>query len=290
LYDLAVRTLLIFATATLACAQPQTILAIDALPLTDPQSIEVLKSVCVGELSAKKKADGKIVMPCAKKCPASAGFRGADFDLEAVAVTLGHFISADSQSAVVSTEGCESHDDLWGGSYLLTQRDNNWQVAWYKSGVITERCHKVIGRDGRDRLLCVNWDGGQGFQTETIYLEDVARPQELYAEHLDRLLQAPDSVNACGGAAAGVNPLDPIAVRAYFERIEFTATGMTVLARRGQRRLTDRELNSCLHDRVPTVAPVPTQPFRIDLTFDGEKYRIAPASAAAAKQFMPYVP
>ncbi len=284
------RTLLIFATATFGWAQPPTIFATDAVPVTDAQSIEVLKSVCEGNLTAKKEPDGQIVMPCSKKCPPGSDDPSQDFGWDVVAVTFGHFISPESQSAVVSTAGCESHASLGGGSYLLTQRDKNWRMVWYRGGVITERCHKVIGREGRDRLVCVNWDGGQGFQTETIYLEDVARPQELYAEHLDRLLQAADSVNACGGAAAGMNPLDPNAVRAYFERIEFTATGMTVLARRGQRKLTDRELNSCLHDRVPTVATVPTQPFRIDLTFDGEKYRIAPASAAAAKQFMPYKP
>jgi hypothetical protein len=149
-----------FATATFAWAQPPTILATDAVPVTDPQSIEVLKSVCVGELSARKKPDGRIVMPCAKKCPTGTDFP-MEFGFDVVAVTFGHFISAESQSAVVSTVGCESHASLWGGSYLLTQREKSWQVAWYKGGVITEKCHKVAGRDGRDRLLCVHWDGAR---------------------------------------------------------------------------------------------------------------------------------
>ena len=89
----------------------------DMVEPTDPRAIEVLKTVCYGGL-ATKTLDGEQVVECRKKCPAETGFHGEDFGMDAAGVTFGHFLSAESEDAVVSMWGCEPHSLLFGGSYV----------------------------------------------------------------------------------------------------------------------------------------------------------------------------
>src|SRR5207253_2158254 len=99
-------------------------------------------------------------------------FKGDDLGWSLWRVTKGHFLSASSEDAVLSMAGCESHSENFGGSLLLTRRANGWRMLWYKAGVQTSKCHKVSLPGGREGLVCMGKDGGQGFLTASLSFVD----------------------------------------------------------------------------------------------------------------------
>src|ERR1700683_4732320 len=107
------------------------ILKTSAIAPTDAQALDLLKAVCVGNMASKKASDGLPAVACQRVCPSYTDFPGDNIGMDAVAVTFGHFRSPNSDDAVVSTEGCESHASVRGGSYLATQTGGKWRILWY---------------------------------------------------------------------------------------------------------------------------------------------------------------
>jgi hypothetical protein len=111
----------------------RTIFPSDSRAFAQIADEDLIQTVCPGH--AEK--DGKV--ECGKNCPSSSGLDGGlhflDWSLRRV--TRGHFLSAASDDAVISTIGCDPHGSNWGGSALLTRGAEKWRMLWYKPGVET---------------------------------------------------------------------------------------------------------------------------------------------------------
>ena len=85
-------------------------------------------------------------------------------------VLLGHFLSAETDDALVSAERGETHPDRYGGALFLTRQAGVWKPLWYSSGTITDHCMKVRSASGRDVPVC-----------ESAYIMGGHRTHDLYA-------------------------------------------------------------------------------------------------------------
>jgi len=97
---------------------PTTIFPSDSRAFSAAQDANVIQAVCPGHLEKGGKVE------CGKNCPSSSGLDGGQhfFDWSLRRVTFGHFLSASSDDAVISTDGCEPHSNNFGASLLLTRR------------------------------------------------------------------------------------------------------------------------------------------------------------------------
>ncbi len=218
--------------------------------------------------------------PCARTCPPQTGFPGEKFGLHVNGVVFGHFLAPGSIDAAVSVSGCEPHANLFGGTYLLSKRDTRWRLMWYRGGVPTGHCHLVAAKDRRDRLVCLEEFGGQGNVFTWIFMQDLAHPIEFGdGQRLTKVFEVYDSQYACGGVE------DPPQLRAYREeiqRVEFDASGMTVTALHGFRRMAQAEIDRCVQGHPMSIA---TRIYKIEFLFDGFRYRVAPSSRPALAVF-----
>lgn len=62
---------------------------------------------------------------------------------QADGVIFGHFFSPTSEDAAVNCFGCDGHAELFGGTLLLTKK-GDWEPVWYKAGIITRHCRRVV--------------------------------------------------------------------------------------------------------------------------------------------------
>lgn len=95
-----------------------------------------------------------------------------DDNLEAKGVVRGHFLSPESEDAIVSGSSAETHPARYGGTLLLTKRDGKWAPVAYKSAVITRSCEKIRHLTGREILLCEDEHAGMGFHSHFLYTVD----------------------------------------------------------------------------------------------------------------------
>ena len=109
-----------------------------------------------------------------------------------VAVIYGHFLSSSSEDAVVSGSSAETHSSLWGGTLLLTKRNDGWTPVWYKSAIITHSCQKVTTPSRREMLVCEDRDGGMGHQLHYVYAVDLLKP----VDRRESPLAAADSIKS----------------------------------------------------------------------------------------------
>lgn len=91
-------------------------------------------------------------------------------------VIYGHFLSANTEDAVVSGWSAESHPYLWSGTLLLTRSNGAWKPLWYKSAVLTHSCGKAAMRSGREVLFCEAEDGGMGHVFHYVFWVDLTAP------------------------------------------------------------------------------------------------------------------
>src|SRR5690348_10904963 len=110
----------IFLFTTIAHGQPDDwyIRPIFPLASADFNTVDIqplLEAACPGKTYRRNKR-GRQEVGC-KVCPAGSGIRDVPGQsLEAV--TFGHFTSASSEDALLSTMGCEPHSYYFGGSFL----------------------------------------------------------------------------------------------------------------------------------------------------------------------------
>lgn len=204
----------------------------------------MLEAVCPGQVVAGKQIN------CRGTCKTFPG-GGSDWvgGWEITGVLRGHFLTPDSDDAVLSEKGCEPHMANWGGTFLLTRRTDGWKQLWFKAGFITESCHKLTGADRRDLLVCELAYGGQGLILRNLQLIDLKNSQ---SEPPEPFFQAANTVGTCGLPSADDVPAHTV-VNASIERIEFTAATIRVYARYGKLTLNRRQLNDCMRNHVPFV-------------------------------------
>lgn len=278
-----VRLLILLIFAISAWAQSEIsslkIFQSDAVPVTGPRAQDVLKAICPAPIAIDK-SNGREIAKCFKICPAGTDFAGNPEDMDAAAVTFGHFLSPESDDALVSMEGCASHASGFGGSYLLTKNAGAWNVFWYRQSILTEHCHIVTRRDRRQELVCENSDTHQGVADRLLYLEDLTAPDTPGANRLFGVL---DTTCAPGS--------DPPTIHSFISRVEFTPAGMTVYANFGELTLTpdqikkSRQLGETVFKDACVHVDIPTKLYEIEFLFDGVTYHVVPASRSAAEIF-----
>jgi hypothetical protein len=145
---------------------------VQRLELTEMQTL--LSNFCTGGI---RKAEN-IGLKCstADLGPAFSDIVGNQFYPQAV--VYGHFLSAGSEDAVVSGWSAETHPSLWGGTLLLTKRNDVWTPAWYTSAIITHSCQKVTIPSRREILVCEDRDGGMGHKLHYVYSVDLLKPMD----------------------------------------------------------------------------------------------------------------
>ena len=98
-------------------------------------------------------------------------------------------------------------------------------MLWYKAAVQTEQCHKVRLRNGREILVCIGTDGGQGNNATSLYSEDLLTPTtSLMAGRDDdgTFFTAFDSTLSCGWNNDDEKKPFPV-VRTHIDKVEFSA-------------------------------------------------------------------
>lgn len=168
-------------------------------------------------------------------------------------VTFGHFLSPSSDDAALAGWGGETHPSFWGGTLLLTKRDGKWQPVWYKHAIITRYCQRLTTSTGRDILLCEEEEGGMGHSYHILYVVDFTAPKSPW----DSAVFTADSyLLMCRDQQ--VQSIE----RLIFRPDVRTPPFLTVLARHGRKRLSDRETEACAQDRLHS-APA-TRNYRVD--------------------------
>ncbi len=268
------------ASIALAQTKPSAGMAFpsDSQPASTAGAAEMLQAVCPGKVEAGKGVS------CKGDCPEPTGFAGnaEPGGWWVSAVTRGHFLSATSDDAALAMAGCESHAESFGGTILLTREGNRWKMRSYKSGLTTDKCHKVTREDGRDLLVCAGGWTGQGEVFGNLFLTDLRTGQTIGDTAFFR---TEDSVGTCGGLDRE-HP-EPV-IAATIDRVDFLPgkshglPGIVVTASYGKKPIKSSDWQSCIDGKL---APPPTKAYQIEFQFDGTNYRPTPSSAAAVKVF-----
>jgi len=273
----------LLAAAAIAGAQNKpaatSILTSDGQPAAAAGAAEMLQAVCPGNVMAGKG------ISCKGACPEETGFAGTTEPdgWWVSAVTRGHFLSATSDDAALAMAGCEPHAANFGGTVLLTRQGGRWTKRWYKSGVMTDECHKVAAPDGHDLLVCTGGWTGQGINAMSLFLMDLHAKDP--SQEADYFFRAEDSMGACGGMDSA-NP-EPV-VSASLDKVEFLSrkiSGLPVIsvtASYGKKPMKAGDWQACMDGKMAAPAE---KTYQIEYQFDGNVYKPAAASAAAAKLF-----
>jgi hypothetical protein len=250
---------------------------------------DLLQAVCPGQVRVGKE------ITCS--CPKFTAFPGKDPDWSLASMPRGHFLSSTSEDVALSMMGCEAHSENFGGTVLLTHRANRWVMLWYKAGVETANCHKVLLADGREILVCLGEYGAQGGNWTALYKEDLlaSRPV-MMADGESEFFHVYDDTAACGDSDDDSTP-GPL-TRSFIESVAFHSNGaksvpsVSVIAHLGTRSMTPEDAKACTeqlrrHCESAWAARFIPHPKRYSLEFfyDGHDFKVAPASAATAKIF-----
>jgi hypothetical protein len=272
-----------------AASNAATIFPSDGEDPRRPENRALIEAACPGHVR-----EGQKYLSCDAKCPDNAGLPEYGSGWWFVRVTRGHFLSPQSNDAVLDTSGCEPHSENFGGSILLTRRGNRWVQLWYKAGVETSQCHKAALAHGRDLLVCMGTYGGQGTVNTQLDVEDILAPEPNLMAGDGGFFQSSDTVETCGGYGGEGDP-DPL-TRAVIERVEFLAdekhadARILVTASFGRRHLTSDQATACIAAQRPggfgalSFAPA-TKRYKMQFLFDGHNYKPSPDSRLAARIF-----
>ena len=173
----AVRVLLILACAAICWAQapelPKPVFPDDTQDPKQAGGAELLEAVCPGHVVVGKE------IRCDIACPEGTGFANDTLDEWVLArVMRGHFLSSESDDAALRMLWCEPHSLGFGGTILLSRKAGEWTMLWYRAATDTGKCHKVNLGSGRQILVCLGEDGGQGYIFQTLSVEDLTSPAD----------------------------------------------------------------------------------------------------------------
>lgn len=276
------RGLLLLLIAATACAQPPKIIfPSDSQDPKQSGGAALLEAVCPGRVTAGDQ------LGCSGACPQFTGFPREDFGWQLVAVTRGHFLSTQSDDAVLWMTGCEPHAENWGGTILLTRASQTWEMLWYKAGIDTAQCHKVRLQTGREILVCLGVSGAQGVRVTQLYAEDLLDPKPAgMAGDESVFFHLTDDTATCGENPENESKPEPI-TRAYIESVTFTeversVASISVNAAQGGQWMTPEDVAACLDEQNPTKPHKglsflpPTKREQLDFVFEGGAYHRSP--------------
>jgi hypothetical protein len=204
-------------------------------------------------------------------CPAETAFAGTP-PWNVRTITFGHFLSANSQDAVVSGSGCEDHADGMRGAYLFTKDRSSWWKLWYSPGENTDDCKKLTASDGRDLLVCQASDMHHGVADSFLYLLDAGQdPSTRENDTADIFFALDNSLGSC------VKLPDGSTVKGEIESVSFAPAStphpprITVTARLGKAVIPDEVLSACDQSNNTRQPIVATVSLRYEFTFNGRK-------------------
>lgn len=264
------RGLLLVLFATAALAQRKPIFKFDGVSPREGGAAELLEVFCPGQVEAGEEVKCRELLDDSFDCPPTATM-----------VTRGHFQSPKSDDVLLALHACEPHSAHFGSTTLLTRDGGAWRRLWRKPGLITDHCHRMPLRDGRQILVCELGESAPGVTWAELHVVDVLRELDVPRDYDDdhAIFSAEESI-LCGGPADVVG--EPI-TREYIERVEFhprpsgDGENMTVFAQHGKTAMTAEMIAAC-------SGPL-TKPYRIDFLFDGRAYKVAAHSASALRAF-----
>jgi hypothetical protein len=279
---------LLFFLTSFVLAQPKPVFPDDTQDPKQAGGAELLEAVCPGHVVTGKAIECKVT------CPAFTDFKGENQPWIVRRITRGHFLSPESDDAVLAMDGCESHASNFGGTSLLTRQRGRWSMLWYKSEIPTGKCHRVKLESAREILICLGDYGGQGNEYRDLYMEDLLTPSNaLMSGEEGTLFTALDNSFTCGW-----NPQDeskPVHIwRNSIERVQFHTTpsgtflDLSVFGHHGERDMTVAEVKACTNQQVSRPRTgidfrPPTKPFCVDFRFDGKRMIRAGESPGAPK-------
>lgn len=270
--EVKLRGLLLVLLTTIASAQRSPIFKIDGVSPREGGAAELLQTFCPGKVDV----GGKV--KCRELPEEISVF---DCPPAATMVTRGHFLSPKSDDVLLAFFSCEPHSAHGGSTALFTRDGSTWKLIWRKPGLITDHCHRMPLRTGRQILVCELAEGWPGLRWRALFLVDALREPAIPRDYDDdhEIFGASETI-PCGGPAYVVG--EPI-TRAYIERVEFhprpsgDGDNMTVFAQYGKAALTPEMITAC--------SGPPTKPYHLDFLFDGGSYKVAPNSAGALRLF-----
>ncbi|MGO4879516.1 MAG: hypothetical protein ACLP59_01685 [Bryobacteraceae bacterium] len=249
---------LILLTPVCFTGQPQVIPS-DAAAVSPAEKHAFLEAICPGHATATG---------CAA-CPAEMPASAQTWDLRSI--IFGHFLSPQSNDALVAGTGCEDHAHLMSGSYLFVKEDARWRKHWYTPGANANDCKKLTANDGRDLLVCHADDMHQGVADEFLYLmdpgKDPARQEADSPLHL--FFDVVDSLPSCSKLADGTLR------RGELESVSFlpdaASGGMRIVvdARVGKATVPDQAFEKCVPGE--RRLQIETVPVRYEFRFDGRE-------------------
>jgi hypothetical protein len=184
-------------------------------------------------------------------------------------IIFGHFLSAQSDDALVAGTGCEDHAHLMSGAYLFTRKESGWHKSWYEPGANADDCKKLTAADGRDLLACEASDMHQGIVDEFLYTMDPGEDPARQSDDgpLRLFLDVLDSLGSCAQLPDGT-------VRAgAIKSVSFTpdASGgvrIVIDTRLGKAAVPDQVLEKCDSGEKGPLE-IETVPVRYEFRFDG---------------------
>ncbi len=228
-------------------------------------------------------------------CPKGSDFaqEGPDFGGVSIeAVTFGHLIAPDSEDALLSSMGCESHSNHFGGTFLLTRRGQVWKLLGYKSSIITEQCHKLTLGNGREGLVCAWYFGAQGLMDRLVYAVDYGSPRN---PRVTNLLSVENGLRTCGQDGENGNP--PVE-QSDITNVVFSdlngdgLTDVSIFARTGKIQRTEAQFEACQNwirgKPWKNPPPVRTPAWRVDYLMTRFGLVPGPHSAATLKKHFPW--
>jgi len=234
--------------------------------------------------------DGKII-GCAECPPGTAFSAGEDLDWELKRATLGHFVSPNSETLLLSGSGCEPHSLNFGGTFVFALELGKPRLLDYRRGLITEDCQKLPRGDGLEFLECADRSGMQGFEASYLYsvIFDSTGKSAVQA-----VFTADDDVRTCG-VDNEWNYLGSVH-HSYIKAARFRhgdgakPLEMSVTVAIGRRVLTKAESDACIRrpdDPRFTGPPVAVnmKDYRLHFLFDGRRFEAARSSREIQKLF-----
>lgn len=174
-------------------------------------------------------------------------------------VIYGHFLSADSEDAMIGGWSYEGHPLLWGGTLLVSRRGGTWTPIWYRSTVITHSCDKTALPDGREILLCEEEDSGMSHAIHYLFTVDGLNP----ADRRKRLLLTADSYSfICSVTQTEV-------IEEVRWQREAKERMLLVTLRHGKRDYTPKEITACQEHGISLRALTRSETLRFVVTLQG---------------------
>ncbi len=215
-------------------------------------------------------------------CPANP-IDGGSGSWSIQAVKLGHFLSAKSEDAIVTTSSFKPVAWFPVGSFLMSRREGKWGVVGvYRVHLDLRTCRKVKTGAGRDAMVCQIQSRSVNTNYSTVaFVEGSDEDLEV-----TEMFTATDSTERC----APSEPSDKIQ-RAVIDGLELGEAPLkvTVKARYGAVPYTaalERQCQQATAKLKGAKFPSPeVKDYVLEYVFDGKKFRPAAGSAAAARLF-----